>query len=84
MKEDEVKKIIEETLKKVAPEVNFSDLNLDKPFRNQIDMDSYDLYNMLAKIEAATHVRIPEAEIREITTLSALVKFIADHSSEIL
>lgn len=82
MKEEDVKKIIEDSLKKVAPEVNLSDINLSTPFRNQVDIDSYDLYNMLARIEAATHVRIPEAEMREIDTLSGLIRYIVNHGSE--
>lgn len=82
MTEDEVKKIIEESLKKVAPEVKFSDINLHAPLRNQVDIDSYDLYNMLARIETATRVRIPEANIREINTLSGLIGFIVEHSTE--
>lgn len=78
MKEEEIKKIIQESLMKVAPEVRFSDIDLKKPLRNQVEIDSYDLSNMLARIEIATKVRIPEAKIREIDNLSALIQFIAD------
>ncbi|MGZ3770236.1 MAG: acyl carrier protein [Bdellovibrio sp.] len=83
MKEQEVKKIVEDSLKSVAPETNISEINFDLSLRSQVDIDSYDFANMLAKVESRTQVRITESSLHEINSLSDLVRFIVDHSLEI-
>lgn len=83
MKQDKVRKIVEESLKSIAPETNISEINFNASLRTQVDIDSYDFANMLAKIETATHVRIPESSLHDINSLTDLVQYIVDHSLEI-
>lgn len=83
MKEDKVRKVVEDSLKSIAPETDFSDIDFNASLRSQVDIDSYDLANMLGKIENKTHVRIPESSLHEINSLSDLVRYIVDHSLEI-
>ncbi|MGZ3747923.1 MAG: acyl carrier protein [Pseudobdellovibrionaceae bacterium] len=80
MTEAEIQGIIEGALKQVAPEIKFSAVNLKTPLRNQVDLDSYDFYNMLAQIEKATKVRVPETSLREMTDLSSLIRYLVEHT----
>jgi acyl carrier protein len=82
MTEAKARQIIEDGLKRVAPEIKFSDINLKSPLRNQVDIDSYDFYNMLAQIEKVTNLRIPETALREMTDLSSLIHYLVEHTPD--
>jgi acyl carrier protein len=82
MTEPDARRLIAEGLKRVAPEINFADIDLKAPLRNQVDLDSYDFYSMLAQIEKATNIRIPETALREMKDLSSLIRYLVEQSQK--
>lgn len=70
---------IQNAFRTIAPEVNFDTLNMDRPIRDQVDMDSLDVFNFITKIHKQTGVNIPDSKIQELQTLNELIEFVISH-----
>ena len=77
MSDDEIKALVLNELGKIAPEAN-SDLDPDADLREQIDLDSMDILNLMIAIHEATGVDIPEADYPKLTTLNACAAYLRD------
>jgi acyl carrier protein len=80
MNDPEIIKIISEAFKRIAPEIKFSDIDFKMPLRSQVDIDSYDFYQLLIKIESTTSIKIPEIDLKGMKCLNDLVQYIKIHS----
>jgi acyl carrier protein len=65
----------------VAPEADLAALRPDVPFREQLDLDSMDLLNVVVGLHAALGVDIPEADYPRLTTLDACVEYLEARTS---
>ena len=77
MSDDEIKALVLRELGKIAPEAE-SDLDPDTDLREQIDLDSMDMLNLMIAIHEATGVDIPEADYPKLATLNACVSYLHD------
>ena len=77
MTNEEIRAVVIETLKGIAPEIEEADLRPDRPLRDQVDLDSMDWLNFLVGLHQKLRVDIPEADYRKLTTLNALVAYLA-------
>jgi len=77
MTNDEIRTIVLVALKAIAPEFEASELLPDRPLRDQVDLDSMDWLNFLIGLHQRLQVDIPEADYRKLTTLDALVAYLA-------
>ncbi len=77
MTNEEIRGIVLATLKGIAPEIEASDLRPDRPLRDQVDLDSMDWLNFLLGLHQRLQVEIPEADYRKLTTLDAVVAYLA-------
>lgn len=75
MNRDQLKQAIVETLTTIAPEVDPASLKADKPFRNQVDLDSADWLNFLVALKERIGVDVPDAEAPKLNTLDKLVDY---------
>lgn len=72
---------IQNTFRTIVPEVNLNTFNMDRPIRDQVDMDSLDVFNFITKIHKQTGVSIPDSKIPELHTLNEIIKFVSVHKS---
>ena len=72
---------IQNAFRTIVPEVNLNTFNMDRPIRDQVDMDSLDVFNFITKIHKQTGVNIPDSKIPELQTLNELIKFVSVHKS---
>jgi acyl carrier protein len=77
MDRNELKQAIVQTLLTIAPEVEASTLKADKPFRNQVDLDSADWLNFLVALKERIGVDVPDADAAKLNTLDKLVDYCA-------
>lgn len=77
MTNEEIRTIVLAALKGIAPEIEASELLPDRPLRDQVDLDSMDWLNFLVGLHQRLAVDIPEADYRKLTTLDALVAYLA-------
>ncbi len=76
MSPDEILKEVRECVLEIAPEADFVRLRPDWPWRDQLDIDSFDFLNVLVGIHRRLGVDIPEADYQKIATLNGLVEYL--------
>lgn len=76
MDREQLKGVVFETLRGIAPEVQPSQLEPGVPLREQVDLDSMDWLNFLVGLHQELHVEIPESDYRQLTTLERLLDYL--------
>lgn len=72
--------LIEKKFGEIAPEIDFEAIDLHRPLRDQIEIDSYDFYRIIVKIAQSTGVNIPDSRIPQLANLEELIHYISDES----
>jgi len=71
MNESEIRTRVVGVIKSIAPEVE-----VDRPLRDQVDLDSMDWLNVLVAVHEKLKVDIPEADYRKLVTLNDIVAYL--------
>lgn len=74
---EEIKEIILKALGGIAPEADLTRLNPDLNFREQLDIDSMDLLNIMIALHEAFKVEIPEADYPKLMILNGAIEYMA-------
>ena len=80
MNDQELRAGVVACIRSIAPEVDADDLAPDRPLRVQVDLDSMDWLNVILALDQRFGVPIPEADYPKLTTLYAIVHYLADRS----
>jgi len=72
-----VKNQVLEELRRIAPELEEGELRLDRPLREQIDLDSMDWLNVIVALHERFGVEIPEPDYAKLVTLADVVAYLA-------
>jgi acyl carrier protein len=78
MNEDEIKKLVFQLLKQIAPDTEPSTLQADENIREVLDIDSFDSLQFLVSLNQKLGIEIPEEDYGKITTVKTLVNYILD------
>jgi len=73
---EEVRATMLRVLGEIAPEANLAALKPDVAFRDQLDLDSMDLLNVVIGLHAALDVEIPEADYSSLVTPDGCVDYL--------
>jgi acyl carrier protein len=76
MNEEEIKEIIFQLLKKIAPDTEPSTLKPDENIRETLNIDSFDTLQFIVALNKKTGIEIPEEDYGKIATLQALLAYI--------
>lgn len=74
---EEIKEIVLKALGGIAPEADLAQLKPDLNFREQLDIDSMDLLNIMIALHEAFKVEIPEADYPKLMTLNGAIDYLA-------
>lgn len=77
MTHDEIRAGVMATLLTIAPELAGEPLASDRALREQVDLDSMDWLNVIVGLHQRFGVDIPEADYARLTTLDAIVAYLA-------
>lgn len=77
MDEQQIRQTALDVLQSIAPEVDPSEIAGGTPLRDQVDLDSMDWLNFLIALHERTGVEIPESDYRRLTTLDAVIAYLA-------
>ena len=77
MTDDEIRTIVLTAIGDVAPEVDATRIDPDAPLRDQLDLDSMDVLNIMIALHDALHVDIPETDYPKLVTLNGAVAYLA-------
>lgn len=78
MNQDEIRQIIFQLLKKIAPETEPSAISDDENIREVLNIDSFDSLQFLVTLDEKLGIEIPEEDYGKITTLKKLVNYIVE------
>lgn len=76
MSEIELKSVLLEGLRKIAPETDPASLRGDQNIRETLDMDSFDFLSFLIGLNETLGVEIPEADYGRLGTLDAMLHYL--------
>lgn len=76
MNDEEIRRAVLDALARVAPEADLDALDPDVDLREQIDVDSMDLLNMVIGIHERTGVEVPERDYPKLVTLDGCVAYL--------
>lgn len=76
MNDIDVRKVVQEELGNIAPEVDFATVDPAADLREAIDIDSMDFLNFVTAIHHRLGVDIPEVDYPKLVTLDGAVAFI--------
>jgi acyl carrier protein len=74
--EEEIKTIVVQQLRQIAPEIDVSQIDFAIDLREQVDFDSMDILNLVVAIHEATGVEIPEADYPQMVSLDGCVRYL--------
>jgi acyl carrier protein len=76
MNPDDIRTQVLAELKRIAPELEMSELDLARPLRDQVDLDSMDWLNFLVALHERFKVEIPEADYKRLGTLDEILAYL--------
>ena len=77
MNRDELRTAVLAELRRIAPELEESELKPDRLLRDQVDLDSMDWLNFLVALHERLKVDIPESDYARLGTLDQTVEYLA-------
>ena len=77
MIEEEIRSTVLRILGEIAPEAEPARIDPDASLRDQLDLDSMDILNIMIALHEALHVDIPEADYPKLSTLNGAVAYVA-------
>lgn len=76
MNEEEIKNIIFQLLKKIAPDTEPSALQPDENIREVLNIDSFDSLQFIVSLNEKLGIEIPEEDYGKISTLKSLINYL--------
>lgn len=76
MNEEEIKKIIFQSLKKIAPDTEPEKLLPDENIRQKLDIDSFDYLQFIVALDEKFGIETPEEDYGKINTLKELLGYL--------
>ncbi len=76
----ELRAAILEAIQEVAPEADLSRLADIDEFRDELDLDSMDLLNVMIGIHKRTGVDVPERDYPRLSTLRGAIDYLLRHA----
>jgi len=78
----EIRRTVLETIVSIAPESDPLQIRPDQPLRRQVDLDSMDWLNVLSTLQERLSIVIPDADADRLTTVDAIVAYLATRQAE--
>ncbi len=76
MSETDIRKIVQEELGNIAPEVDLATIDPAADLREAIDIDSIDFLNLLTALHRRIGIEVPEIDYPKLVTLSGMVAYL--------
>jgi acyl carrier protein len=77
MNDLDIRKVVQEELNNIAPEIDLSGIDPAADLREMLDIDSMDFLNFITAVHHRLGVDIPELDYPKLVTLNGAVAYIA-------
>ncbi len=75
MNEDEIRTVLQEELRNIAPEMDIEKLDATADLREALDIDSIDFLNFVTALHKRLGIDVPELDYPRLFTLSGAVSY---------
>jgi acyl carrier protein len=72
----DIREVILEILRDIAPEFDPSSLDPGADLRDELDLDSMDTLNLVTGIERELHVTVPESDYPQLRSVDEVVAYV--------
>ena len=72
----EIKQAILDILSDITPDEDLSDLQEDRPFREQLDLDSMDFLDIVMELRKRYRIRIPEEDYPALGSMTSTLQYL--------
>jgi acyl carrier protein len=79
MSDIDIRKVVQEELNNIAPEIDLAGLDPAADLREALDIDSMDFLNLVTALHQRLGVDIPEIDYPKLITLDGAVAYLAAH-----
>ena len=76
MTKPEIREAVINILSDIAPDENFASIKDDVPFREQFEMDSMDLLDIVLELRKRYRVQIPEEDYPKLDNMNSTVEYL--------
>jgi acyl carrier protein len=63
-------------LSDIAPDEDLSNIDADKPFREQLELDSMDFLDIVMELRKRHRIQIPEEDYKHLASLASTVAYL--------
>ena len=77
MKQTEARAIVIEEIENIAPDTTPVDIGDDEDVRDALDLDSMDIFNLIAALHQRLEIDIPDAEATNFVTVGSASRWLA-------
>jgi len=71
-----ISEVVQDVLRRIAPELSPGELDSQRPLREQVDLDSMDWLNFLVALRERLGVDIPEADYAKLASFDDVVAYL--------
>jgi len=71
-----IQKAIIDIIREIVPDEDLSDIDSEKPLRDQIDLDSMDFLDIVMELRKRYSVEVPEQDYQELESMSSTVNYL--------
>jgi acyl carrier protein len=72
----EIRDEVLDILSDIAPDEDLSGIVDDKPFREQLELDSMDFLDIVMELRKRHKIQVPEADYKELISLASTVNYL--------
>ncbi|MEE9165246.1 MAG: acyl carrier protein [Nitrospinota bacterium] len=76
MSKEEIREIIYNIIKEIAPDENLSNLDDTRAIRDQIELDSMDFLDIVLELRKRYKVDVPEEDYPKLATIDGCVEYL--------
>ncbi len=80
----EIREEILDILDDISPDEDLDDLDDDKPFREQLELDSMDFLDIVMELRKRHRVQIPEEDYHHLASMSSTVAYLEPKMRDIV
>ena len=79
----DIREEILDILSDIAPDEDLSTLADDKPFREQLELDSMDFLDIVMELRKRHRIQIPEEEYKQLASMASTVAYLEPRMREL-
>jgi acyl carrier protein len=80
----DIREEILDILGDIAPDEDLSNLADDKPFREQLELDSMDFLDIVMELRKRHRIQIPEEEYKQLASMASTVAYLEPRMRELV